>query len=176
MKLFSILKSIKKKIGNRINSFLYSRFTKYVVDYKIEGENLRIYTNLGNSRVVKNTKENQKKLNKVIVQNKLSIASKIDEYERTSEERLIVLIINISLLGIAGVLVPLTFFIGSYIIFILSIFLFSFLSLAVSLITTDYFILVEEIKKLKQITGYKKDMEFNLPKISLKKIKYKIEY
>ena len=118
----------------------------------------------------------KKKLNKVIVQNKLSIASKIDEYERTSEERLIVLIINISLLGIAGVLVPLTFFIGSYIIFILSIFLFSFLSLAVSLITTDYFILVEEIKKLKQITGYKKDMEFNLPKISLKKIKYKIEY
>ena len=80
MKLFSILKSIKKKIGNRINSFLYSRFTKYVVDYKIEGENLRIYTNLGNSRVVKNTKENQKKLNKVIVQNKLRIASKIDEY------------------------------------------------------------------------------------------------
>ncbi len=30
MKLFSILKSIKKKIGNRINSFLYSRFTKKI--------------------------------------------------------------------------------------------------------------------------------------------------
>ncbi len=79
------------------------------------------------------------------------------------------------LLGISGIFVPLTFFIGSYIVFILSIFLFSFLSLAVSIITVDYYVLIEEIMNLKNITGYKKENEFNLPKLNIKSLKNEIK-
>lgn len=173
-----ILKFIKKIVGNikrKMTVFLYDRFTKYIIDYKIEGENLRILTNFGDSRLVHNTEENQAKLNQVIVKNKLEIAKKIDEYEKNGQERLTVLILNIMLLGISGIFVPLTFFTGSYIVFILSIFLFSFLSLAVSVITVDYYVLIEEIKNLKNITGYKKENEFNIPRFNIKSIKNEIK-
>lgn len=165
MKIIYFINDVYKKIVNKINEFLYGRFTKYIVDYKPEGDNLRIMTNFGDSRIVKNTPENQAKLNKIVIKSKLDIAARIDEYESSSQERLTVLVINIMLLGITGLLVPLTFFIGSYIIFTLSIFLFSFLSLAVSVIMVDYYVLVEEIRSLKNITGYKKDNEFNLPRL-----------
>ncbi len=165
MKIVAFFSNVVSKIKTKINVFLYDRFTKYIVEYKPEGDNLRIITNFGDSRIVKNTEENQAKLNKIVVKSKLDIASRIDEYESTSQERLTVLIINIMLLGLSGLFVPLTFFTGSYIIFLLSIILFSFLSLAVSVIMIDYFVLVEEISRLKNITGYKMENEFVLPKL-----------
>ncbi len=175
MKILKIFKKVLNNIRKKINIFLYDKFTKYVIDYKKEGEYLRIFTNFGDSRIVLNTEENQTKLNQIIVKNKLEIAKKIDEYEKNSQERFFVLILNIMLLGISGIFVPLTFFIGSYIVFILSIFLFSFLSLAVSIITVDYYVLIEEIKNLKNITGYKKENEFNLPKLNIKCLKNEIK-
>ncbi len=175
MKILKIFKKVLNNIRKKINIFLYDKFTKYVIDYKKEGEYLRIFTNFGDSRIVLNTEENQTKLNQIIVKNKLEIAKKIDEYEKNSQERFFVLILNIMLLGISGIFVPLTFFIGSYIVFILSIFLFSFLSLAVSIITVDYYVLIEEIKNLKNITGYKKENEFNLPKLNIKSLKNEIK-
>lgn len=165
MKIVAFFSNVVSKIKTKINIFLYGRFTKYIVEYKPEGDNLRIITNFGDSRIVKNTEENQAKLNKIVVKSKLDIASRIDEYESTSQERLTVLIINIMLLGLSGLFVPLTFFTGSYVIFLLSIILFSFLSLAVSVIMIDYFVLVEEISRLKNITGYKMENEFILPKL-----------
>lgn len=149
----------------RVDAFFKERFTKYIIDYKLEGDNLRIITNFGDSRLVKNTPENQAKLNKIVIKSKLDILLKIDEYENKSHERACVLIMNIMLLGISGLLVPFTFFTGSYIIFALSIILFSFLSLSVSVITIDYYVLVEEIRNLKNVTGYKISHEFNFPSI-----------
>ncbi|MCH5166308.1 MAG: hypothetical protein J1F35_00310 [Erysipelotrichales bacterium] len=160
-----------KRLEKKKKIFLYNHFTKYIIDYKIEGNNIRILSNIGTSRVVKNTKENQRKLNRIIVESKVKIASKIDEYGNASTERLLVLLINITFLGISGMLVPLTFFIGNYILFLLSIFLFSFSTISTSIITFDYYILLKEIKNLKQITGYKKDMEINLSLPNLKSFK-----
>ena len=162
---------ILKKLEKKKKKFLYNQFTKYITDYKIEGNNIRIISNIGTSRVVKNTKENQNKLNQIIVESKVKIANRIDEYGNTSTERLLVLLINIMFLGISGTLVPLTFFIGNYVIFLLSIFLFSFSTISTSIITFDYYILLKEIRNLKQITGYKKDMEINLSLPNLKSFK-----
>lgn len=165
MEMLNIVKNIPNKLKKNMDKFFSDRFTKYIIDYKPEGENLRIITNFGDSRIVKNTPSNQAKLNKVVIKSKLDILGRIDEYEKSSHERLMVLMFNIMLLGVSGMLVPFTFFIGSYIIFMLSIFLFSFLSLATSLILIDYYLLVEEISSLKNVTGYKKENEFNIPKL-----------
>lgn len=165
MKILEFFKRIYTNINFRVNEFLNSRYAKYIIDYKVEGDNLRIITNLGDSRIVKNTPENQAKLNRVVIRSKVDIAKKIDKYEDESQERLIVFIFNIMFLGISGLLVPFTFFIGSYLIFLLSIFLFSFLSLATSVISIDYYVLVEEVRSLKRLTGYRKDMEFELPNL-----------
>lgn len=163
-KMFSDLE--KKKKG-----FLYHKFTKYIVDYKIEENNIKVYSNTGKYRTVKNTRTNMSKINQAIIKNKIEIANKIDDYEKNGKERLTVLLINICLLGGAGMLVPLTFFIGNYLLFLLSICLFSISVITTSIISIDYYILVKEIQNLKNITGYKKEMEFKLPHIDLSSIK-----
>lgn len=157
-----------KKLEKKKRLFFNKRFTKYVVDYKIEDDNIRIYSNIGASRLVKNTKENERKLNKEIVKNKIAIASRIDEYGNTSFERLLVIFVNMIFLVASGSFVPFTFFMGNYLLFMLSIILFSFATLTTSIIGFNYYILIKEIKNLKKITGYKKDLEIN---ISLKNIK-----
>lgn len=175
MKIVSFVRKIINKLHQRKKQVLHKHFTAYIIDYEQEGKNLRIITNLGSSRVVKNTKENQTRLNQVININKLKITDAIREYENTSKERITVLMLNILFLSISGSLVPLTFFIGNYLVFILSIFLFSFLSLTISIITIDYYVLVEEVKHLKNITGYKKENEFNIPNIALRHLKNEIK-
>lgn len=159
---------VLNKLSNKHKKNLFHRFTKYIVDYKIEDNNLRVYSNLGKSRLIKNTRSNQVKLNKIIIRNKIDIANKIDEYENTSNERLIVFIINMVFLSLAGIMVPITLFIGNYILFLLSIILFSFSTITTSIIMYDYYVLLSEIKNLKNITGYKKEVEFKLPTINLK--------
>lgn len=146
-------------------------FNKYVVDYKIEGDNVKVISNTGKYRSVKNTKSNLSKINHKIIKNKIEIAKKIDEYENSSYERLIVLLVNILLVVSCGILIPLSFFTGIYAFFLLST-----LSFSISVITTlssgfDYYILVKEIQSLKKITGYKKENEFKLPIINVKYIK-----
>ena len=167
---FNVIKPLKR-LEKKKKGFLYRRFTKYIVDYEIEGNTIRVYSNIGTSRLVKNTKANQKKLNQVIVQNKVAIANKIDEYEKSSTERLFVCLVNALFLALSGSFVPLTFFIGNYILFLLSIVLFSFATITTSVIVTDYYILIKEIKNLKNITGYKKDMEFDSLLTNLKHFK-----
>lgn len=169
-KVFSFNKALKD-LDKKKKGYLYHKFTKYIVDYKIEGDKIRIYSNLGKSRVVKNTRPNQVKLNQTIIRNKIDIANKIDDYEATSKERVIVLLFNSLLLTISGGVVPLTFFIGNYALFIISILIFSLASLATSIIALNYYVLICEIKNLKNLTGYKKEMEFKLPHIDLSQIK-----
>lgn len=168
--VFSFNKLLKE-LDKRRKKYLYPKFTKYVVDYKIEGDNIRVYSNLGKSRIIKNTRPNQVKLNQTIIKNKIDIANKIDEYEATSKERVMVILFNSLLLIASGGMIPLTFFIGNYFLFFIAIFIFSIASLATSIISLNYYVLISEIKNLKNITGYKKEMEFKLPHIDINQIK-----
>lgn len=152
----------QKKDKNKKKNFLYDHFKRYIVDYAFEGNHIRIFSNVGTSRLIKNTKANQKKLNRIIVENKIAISKKIDEYGKNSNERLLVILINMFFLVCSGMLVPLTFFIGNFYLFLLSIILFSFATLATSVILFNYYILLKEIRNLKELTGYKKDLELSL--------------
>lgn len=147
---------------------LNHRFKKYVVDYKIEDDHIKIMANNGSYRIVKNNKTNLKKIDQVIVKNKVAIASRIDDYEAHSMERLIVLIINIMLLLGCGIIVPFAFFTGYYLFFLLSIIAFSLSVVTTSISGFNYYILIKEIQSLKKLTGYKKNMEFKLPSLNVK--------
>ncbi len=159
------IKEIFGKVELKKKSLFNHYFKKYVVDYKIEDEHIKIIASDGNYRLVKN---NMKKVNQAIVKNKVEIASRIDEYEAHSNERLMVLIINIILLLGCGIIVPLSFFTGFYLFFLLSIIAFSLSVVTTSISGFNYYILVKEIQNLKNITGYKKDMEFKLPTLDVK--------
>lgn len=167
-----ILESIKKqfdKLIDKYNAFLNHYFKKYIIDYEIMDDKVKIISSTGDYRVVKNTKGNISKLNQAIVKNKVNIQRKIDEYEATSKERFIVLIINLMAIIGFGVLICLTFFTGSYFLFIISILLFSLSVITSTLTSFNYFINVKEVTNLKKLTGYKSDVEFSISDFKLTK-------
>ena len=57
-----------------------------------------------------------------------------------------------------------TFFVGSYILFSLSVITFGLCVITTSMSGLNYYILAKEIQNLKYLTGYKKENEINLPK------------
>lgn len=163
-KVLGELETKRKKIFN-------NHFTKYVIDYKIEDKHIKIISNTGEYRVVKNTRNNISKINQTIVKNKVEIAKKIDSYEEHSNERLFVLLVNILIIMGCGVIVPFAFFTGFYLFFLLSILAFSISVITTSISGFNYYILVKEIQELKKLTGYKKESEFKLPHFNVKSIK-----
>lgn len=154
-----------------VNPLFKSKFKKYLVDYKIEDDKVRIISNVGTSRVVDYTLENMTKINQTIVKNKISIAQRIDAYEKSFKERLVILLLDIFLLGSAGICVPFAFFTGNYLFFILAVVVFSLLVITTSVIAFDYYLLICEIQNLKKMTGYKLDSEFEFSGLEFPKLK-----
>lgn len=155
-----LLKKIGKTVVSKKNAIMNKRFHKYIIDFKVEGDRIQVISNTGKCRIVKNTKNNITKINNAIIKNKIEIAKKIDLYEMNSRERILVLVLNCLLLFGMGGLIPLTFFMGSYLLFMFSIVLFSLGVLTTTMIGFSYYISLKEIQSLKKITGYKKDTEF----------------
>lgn len=169
MKILENIKSKFYKIKDNYNSFFNKRYKKYIVDYKIEDDKIKIFSSTGDYRIVKNTKNNITKLNKAVVQNKVNIQRKIDDYEDNYKERLLVLIVNLIAIGGFGTLVCLTFFIGNYFLFLMSIIFFSLAVVTTTLTTFNYLVMVKEITNLKKLTGYKSESEFSLEDFKLSK-------
>ncbi len=167
--MFNILKEKIKNIKSNYQSFFNKRYKKYIVDYKIEDDKIKIFSSTGDYRIVKNTKNNITKLNKAVVQNKINIQRKIDEYENNYKERLVVLLVNLFAIIGFGTLVCLTFFIGNYFLFLMSIIFFSLAVITSTLTTFNYLVTVKEITNLKKITGYKSESEFSLEDFKLSK-------
>jgi hypothetical protein len=135
------------------------------VNYTIDGDQVKVFNNLGESVVVKKNRKNLKKIDKSVVESKVKIMERINEYERKSKERTAVLAVNILSTMLSGFAVVMSFFTG-YIPFMYA----SLIILGVSLIPTVtksvlYAIDVREIGELKRITGYRMNMEFTLPKL-----------
>lgn len=165
------IKKMFEELEKKKNKFFNRHYTRYVVDYKIEEDKIKVISNIGEYRIVKNTKSNLSKINRAIVKNKVNIAQKIDEYENHSQERLMVLLLNICLVCGSGILVPFAFFTGIYAFFLLSIAAFSLCVITTLSSGVDYYILIKEIQNLKKITGYKKENEFKLSVINVKSLK-----
>ena len=162
------IKTMFKKLQSEA---IQGKFTRYVVDYKIEDDHIRVMSNVGKSRIVKNTHSNINKLNHAIIKNKIDIANKIDEYEANNNERLVVLLFNLLFLFVSGAFSPISFFTGKIFLFLMAVMLFGIVVIATNVIAFDYYILVKEIQNLKNITGYKKEREFKLPEFNLSKVK-----
>ena len=71
------MKSFTKKkivtiadLETKRDDYLKHKFTKYVVDYKVEDDKLKVLSNIGNYRYVKNNATNTRKLNRIIVNHK----------------------------------------------------------------------------------------------------------
>ena len=90
MKIVEIIKLKLNKLKEKYQNFFNKRYKKYIVEYKIEDDKIKIFSSTGDYRIVKNTKSNISKLNKAVVQNKINIQRKIDEYESNYKERLAV--------------------------------------------------------------------------------------
>jgi len=138
---------------------------KYIVNYTIDGDQVKVFNNCGETAVVKKNRRNLKKIDKSVVESKVKIMERINEYERKSKERTAVLAVNILSTMLSGFAVVMSFFTG-YIPFMYA----SLIILGVSLIPTVaksvlYAIDVREIGELKRITGYRMNMEFTLPKL-----------
>ena len=163
-----------KTLEEKVKNYFYHHYGKYAVEYQIEGDKIKVISNIGLYRYVPNTKSNIKKLDEAIIKNKVTIAEKIDDYERTNESRAKMLLFNISMILFSGLSIVFAFFSGSYLLFLLSVISFSICTFAASTSGLTYFILVSEIRNLKRATGYKQELEIEMPKLNTKNIKKKL--
>jgi hypothetical protein len=163
-----------KTLEEKVKNYFYHHYGKYAIEYQIEGDKIKVISNIGLYRYVPNTKANIKKLDEAIIKNKITIAEKIDDYEKTNESRAKMLLFNISMILFSGLSVVLAFFSGSYMLFLLSVISFSVCTFASTTTGLTYFILVSEIRNLKRATGYKQDLEIEMPKLNTKNIKKKL--
>ena len=164
-----------KTLEEKVKNYFYHHYGKYAVEYQIEGDKIKVISNIGLYRYVPNTKSNIKKLDEAIIKNKVTIAEKIDDYEKTNESRAKMLLFNISMILFSGLSIVFAFFSGSYLLFLLSVISFSICTFAASTSGLTYFILVSEIRNLKRATGYKQELEIEMPKLNTKNIKKKLK-
>ena len=164
-----------QSLENKVKNYFYHHYNKYAVEYVIEGDKIKVISNIGLYRYVANTKSNIKKLDEAIKKNKITIEEKIDEYEQTNHVRGYVLLFNILMIFLSAASIVLAFFAGSYLLFLVSVIAFSVCVFASTTTGLTYLILVQEIRNLKRATGYKRDLEIDLPKINTEKIKNKFK-
>ena len=164
-----------KTLEEKVKNYFYHHYGKYAVEYQIEGDKIKVISNIGLYRYVPNTKSNIKRLDEAILKNKITIAEKIDDYERTNESRAKMLLFNISMILFSGLSIVFAFFSGSYILFLLSVISFSICTFAASTSGLTYFILLSEIRNLKRATGYRQELEIEMPKLNTKKISKKLK-
>ena len=92
MKVLDKVNNLYGVLQSKKTNYLNHNFDKFIVNYELNGDKIKVYSNVGKYRMIKNTHSNIVKLNRVIVHNKIDISNKIDEYESTNSQRLIVLI------------------------------------------------------------------------------------
>ena len=139
---------------------------RFIIDYEIVDDKIKVYSTNGEYRFVQKNKTNMNKIDHAIIQNKLAIARKIDDFEATGKARRFLLFFNIVCLAASGSMVPFAFFTGDLRLFMMSILLFSMMVLCVSSCGMSHMLLLGRIRKWKKLTGYKKNNEFELPDFS----------
>ena len=123
----------RKKLELCKINYLNHKFKKYIVKYEEDKDNLKIYNSCGDCKIVKNT---------------IPIDEKIDLYENNKEDyKFIILSSGITLFAL-GCTYIFSFFVGSYILFVVALLAFiTMLSLfTINLFNT--FINREEVKRL----------------------------
>lgn len=172
-----VIESVSDLYGDFItkkNNYVNNHIDRYVIRYEvIDSDHIKVWNNINKYRVVRNTSDNLKKLDRVIIKNKVNIAHKIDEYEEESNERTKVLLLNTLLICISGSFVFLSLFLGSYLIILLSLISFSMSIILGSINSLQTYLLISEMRNLKKCTGYKLNHEIVVPKLNLLRLSFK---
>lgn len=149
------LDNVLMKFKNKKNKLLYKHFRHYVVDYRIEDNHIYVLSNIGEHCRIKNTKENVTKLNQVIVENKVQIMNRINEYDESKNEELKLISLSTMLCGILALCIWLSMFCGIIPFIVAAAIGFSFALIATSNRCFELYLKAKEVDNLKSATGYK---------------------
>lgn len=158
----TILEKIKlffKKVELSKINYLNHKFKKYIVKYEEDGENLKIYNSCGNYKIVKNTIPNKVKVMEIIKDHKKEIEDKISNYQNNKDDYKIIIISSGLILIALGFTFVFSFFVGSYILFTLT--LISFISMLIMFSMNLYNIIMarEEVHRLESIKNDKIELD-----------------
>ena len=138
---------IKRVELSKIN-FLNHKFRKYIIKYEIIGDKIKIYNSNGDYKFVDNTIPNKVKIMEIIKDHEQEINKEIEYYKNNKEDYKIIIITSSLILNVLGFLFIFSFFVGNYLLFILS--LISFISSLVIYIAFLYKTILfrEEVRRL----------------------------
>ena len=160
--IISKIKLFFKKLEVSKINYLNHKFKKYIIKYEEDKDNIKIYNSCGDYKIVKNTIPNKVNIMEIIKDHENEIQERINDYYKNEEDYKIIIISSALILIALGCTFIFSFFVGSYILFTLT--LLSFVSMLVMFSMNTYNILInrEEIKRLKNIKN-------NIPGISKQK-------
>lgn len=141
---------IKKLKLSKIN-YLNSKFKKYIIKYNIEKNKIKIINSNGNYKYVENNIPNKVKVMEIIKDHEKEINDRIFNYDLRRNDFILIILSSGLLLSFLGVMFVFSFFVGSYILFLLSFLAFSIALVLFILNTYKILINREEIKRLKLI-------------------------
>ena len=154
----TIIKKVKlflRKLEVSKINYLNHKFKKYIIKYEEDKDNIKIYNSCGDYKIVKNTVPNKVKIMEIIKDHENEINERIEDYNNNKEDYKIIIISSALLLFALGCTFVFSFFVGSYILFFLTLFSFIIMLIMFSLNTYNTFINREEIKRLRNIKNNK---------------------
>lgn len=154
----TIIKKVKlflRKLEVSKINYLNHKFKKYIIKYEEDKDNIKIYNSCGDYKIVKNTVHNKVKIMEIIKDHENEINERIEDYNNNKEDYKIIIISSALLLFALGCTFVFSFFVGSYILFFLTLFSFIIMLIMFSLNTYNTFINREEIKRLENIKNNK---------------------
>ena len=153
--IISKIKLFLKKLEVSKINYLNHKFKKYIIKYEEDKDNIKIYNSCGDYKIVKNTIPNKVKIMEIIKDHENEIQERINYYHKNEEDYKIIIISSALILIALGCTFIFSFFVGSYILFTLT--LLSFISMLVMFSINTYDILInrEEIKRLENIKNNK---------------------
>lgn len=149
------MKLIIKKIELSKINYLNHKFKKYITGYEEKGDKIKIINSTGDSKVVDNNIPNKVKIMDIIKDHEVEMKNKINYYENKKDDYKIIILSSGLFLLVLGALFIFSFFVGSYILLLLTLISFSISLVLFSINTYKTLIFREEIKRLKYIKDNK---------------------
>lgn len=149
------MKLIIKKIELSKINYLNHKFKKYIIGYEEKGDKIKIINSTGDSKFVENNIPNKVKIMDIIKDHEIEIKNKINYYENKKDDYKIIIFSSGLFLLVLGALFIFSFFVGSYILLLLTLISFSISLVLFGMNTYKIVIFREEIKRLKYIKNNK---------------------
>jgi len=134
-----------------INNFIFKKTKKYIVSYEELDNKIKVINNIGEYKLVDNNVSNKIKIMETIKNHKREIENKIDKYDKSKDDNIIVLLSSGLIIIFLGCLFGLSFFLGSYIMFFTTFISFAIALYLFSINTYNIFIKREEVRRLKLV-------------------------